>query len=62
MKLAISLFDKFLSDRKLEFRAIIIGGAALNLMGVISRETRDVDFLDPEIPAEIKKAQKGFRS
>lgn len=60
MKLAIKKFDQFLREKGLEFSAIIIGGAALNLMGVITRETQDVDFLDPEIPAEIKKASKEF--
>ena len=60
MKNEIILFDKFLSDKRLELEAIIIGGAALNIMGVITRETRDVDFLDPEIPNEIKKASIEF--
>ncbi len=60
MKKEIILFDNFLSDKGFEFEAIIIGGAALNIMGVITRETRDVDFLDPEIPHEIKKASIEF--
>ena len=29
-------------------------------MDVISRQTKDVDFLDPDIPEEIKKASENF--
>jgi len=56
----VTLFDEFLSKKKLKFEAIIIGGAALNIMDVISRNTKDVDFLDPEIPSAIKNASIEF--
>ena len=60
MKEVIIRFDSHLKDLGLKFEAIIIGGAALNIMDVISRETKDVDFLDPDIPEEIKKASIDF--
>ena len=60
MREAIEKFDKFLKIKNLSFDAIIIGGAALGLLGIISRETHDVDFLDPQIPLEIKNASIEF--
>lgn len=60
MRTEIQLFDNYLAKRKIEFSAIIIGGAALNIMGIISRETRDIDFLDPEIPVMVKEASVDF--
>jgi len=57
----VKAFDEYLFDRKLKFEAIVIGGAALNLLGVVSRETRDCDVLDPKIPEEIIKAADEFR-
>ena len=60
MKNVIVAFDKYLVDQGLTFEAIIIGGAALNILDISSRKTRDVDCLDPEIPEEIKVASKEF--
>ena len=60
MKEVLVRFDCFLNDLGLQFEAIIIGGAALNIMDVITRETKDVDFLDPDIPEEIKNASVDF--
>ena len=60
MKQVIARFDSYLSYLGLDFEAIIIEGAALNIMDVIKRETKDVDFLDPEIPEKIKKASVDF--
>jgi hypothetical protein len=57
---AISEFDKYLSKLRLEFEAIIIGGAALSILNVISRMTEDIDCIDPEIPEEIKFASIEF--
>ena len=56
----INNFDSFLEERGLHFDAIIIGGAALNLLGITSRYTRDCDILDPTIPEAIIKAAKLF--
>ena len=56
----IPAFDKYLSARNLQFEAIAIGGTALSLLGVISRETRDCDILSPDIPEEILEASRSF--
>ncbi|MGB0452640.1 MAG: DUF6036 family nucleotidyltransferase [Bacteriovoracaceae bacterium] len=58
----INEFDVFLSKKNISFEAVIIGGAALNLMNITSRVTRDVDFLDPSIPENIKKASIEFKN
>lgn len=60
MRNVIVEFDKYLEIQRLRFEAIIIGGAALNILDISSRKTRDVDCLDPEIPEEIKIASKEF--
>ena len=60
MREAIEKFDMYLMELDLNFEAVIIGGAALNIMDIISRQTKDVDFLDPDIPEEIKKASINF--
>jgi hypothetical protein len=41
-------FDLFLEELGVGFEAIVVGGAALNLLGVISRTTKDCDVLDPK--------------
>jgi Nucleotidyltransferase of unknown function (DUF6036) len=53
-------FDQYLADRRLPFEAVVIGGAALNLLGVVSPLTKDCDILHPEIPNEIAEASRGF--
>jgi len=56
----IEAFDLFLRDRGLRFDAVVIGGAALSLLGVLSRPTKDIDILVPEIPQEIHIAARAF--
>ncbi len=56
----IPQFDQYLKHRNLSFEGIVIGGAALALLGVISRETQDCDIIDPVIPHEILEAAKDF--
>lgn len=56
----IGLFDEYLSERKTHFQAICIGGTALALLGIISRETQDCDILLPEIPGNIKMFSEEF--
>lgn len=56
----VALFDRYLEARGLRFDAVVIGGAALNLLGVVSRLTKDCDILFPEIPGEIAEASQGF--
>jgi hypothetical protein len=53
-------FDRYVSERGLHFEAVVIGGAALNLLGVVSRMTKDCDILYPEIPKEIAEASRAF--
>ena len=58
----IEAFDAWLEPRSLRLEAIVVGGAALSLLGVISRQTRDVDILHPELPREVTEAAKAFAS
>ena len=53
-------FDQYLAKRHLQFEAVAIGGAALNLLGVVSRLTMDCDILYPEIPRDIAEAARAF--
>jgi hypothetical protein len=53
-------FDAYLAAKGLSFDAIVIGGAALAILGTITRETQDCDVLSPKIPADILKAAKDF--
>jgi hypothetical protein len=56
----IEAFDTHLHGRGLRFEAVVIGGSALGLMGVIERPTRDLDILDPEVPPGIAEAAREF--
>jgi Nucleotidyltransferase of unknown function (DUF6036) len=53
-------FDDYLADRSLRLEAVVIGGAALNLLGVVSRPTKDCDILHPALPREIVEAARAF--
>lgn len=44
----------FFPEKERVFDAILIGAAALQIMGVVKRETMDFDILDPKIPKKIK--------
>jgi len=55
-------FDVFLAEQGLRLDAVVIGGTALGLLGVVSRHTRDCDILHPELPLEITAAAKLFAS
>ena len=56
----LPLFDQWLSERSLKFDAVVLGGVALSLLGVVKRETRDCDILHPVLPEEIRAAAKAF--
>jgi hypothetical protein len=58
----IKKFDLYLHKNNMTFEAVVIGGAALSILGIISRQTQDVDVLDPEIPSDIIEAAKLFAS
>jgi len=59
-KETIAQFDDFLFEQELQFQGIVIGGAALGLLGVMNRQTRDCDILYPELPEQIVEAAKAF--
>ena len=56
----LAAFDRYLAERGLQFSAVVIGGAALNLLGVVSRSTKDCDVLYPELPPVIVEAARTF--
>lgn len=56
----IQRFDAFVAGRGLRLDAVVVGGAALNLLGVVTRTTRDCDVLVPELSKEIKEASRTF--
>jgi hypothetical protein len=56
----VPAFDRHLGRKKLTFSAVAIGGAALSILGVITRHTRDLDLLEAEIPEAIRKAAVEF--
>ncbi len=56
----ITRFDTFLYKQRLRLEAVVVGGAALSLLGVIDRQTRDVDVLHPGIPKQVKSAATVF--
>ena len=60
MKDVLDQFDEFLYEKQLSFNGVIIGGTALILMNITNRFTRDIDFIEPVLPSEIKLAAKTF--
>ncbi|MBC7975754.1 MAG: hypothetical protein H7138_12315 [Myxococcales bacterium] len=59
-RLTIEAFDQHLVRLGLRFDAVVIGGSALALLGVVARQTRDVDILAPALPREIAEAAREF--
>lgn len=55
-------FDDFLASQNLTLQAVLIGGSALALLGVVDRPTRDFDILHPELSPEILQAARDFAS
>lgn len=53
-------FDACLASHWLAFRGVIVAGSAIALLGMAGRQTRDCDVLDPEIPADVAAAARGF--
>lgn len=56
----IEAFDLHLAGVGLRFEGVIIGGSALVLLGVVSRNTKDVDVLVPRVPPVIANAARDF--
>ena len=53
-------FDTFLAARGLSLEAVVIGGAALNLLGIVHRATEDCDIIYPLLPEAIVTAAREF--
>jgi len=56
----IEAFDARLTGLDLRLEAIVIGGSALALLGVTSRQTRDFDIIAPELPIAILEVASAF--
>lgn len=56
----LDLFDDHLAKEGLRLDAVVIGGAALNLLGIVSRYTKDCDILYPEISKEVRESARAF--
>lgn len=56
----VSQFDAYLASRALRLDAVVIGGAALVLLGVIDRQTKDCDVLHPRLPEDVAEAAREF--
>ena len=56
----IKAFDAHLVAGGLSLEAIVIGGSALALLGVTSRQTRDFDIIAPELSTTILDAARAF--
>jgi len=56
----LTRFDVFLTARGLGLDAIVVGGTALALLGVVTRETRDCDVIHPELSGDVQDAAKAF--
>ncbi len=56
----IPRFDSFLAEQGLALEAIATGGAALALLGIIGRETRDCDLIEPDLSSTLREASRAF--
>lgn len=56
----IEAFDRHLLTHALRLEAMVVGGSALALLGVVSRETRDFDILSPLLPTPVADAARHF--
>lgn len=56
----LQAFDRHLADRNLRLKAVVIGGAALNLLGIVHRTTKDCDILHPTLPTPVVEAARAF--
>lgn len=56
----LQAFDAYLAERNLVLEAVVIGGTALALLGVITRPTKDCDVLAPPLSEALREAARGF--
>ena len=54
-------FDDFLHQKAIQFKAVVIGSGALTIMGLLHRQTVDIDVLQPKIPEKIIQLAEIFR-
>jgi hypothetical protein len=59
-KTTLTAFDGLLVERDLRLEAVVVGGTALNLLGVLSRPTKDCDILWPALPPPVALAAQAF--
>ncbi len=57
----IKKFDGYLAEKSYEFAGVIIGGAALHVLKVTNRATRDIDFLSPSLDEQVLLLAEEFR-
>jgi len=57
----IRKFDQFLSEKGVSFEGFAIGAGALHILGVIQRQTVDIDVITPDIPQRIQELAEEFR-
>lgn len=56
----IKVFDQFLHAKGESFSGVIVGAGALVLIGITTRNTKDIDVLDPMLPAHIQELADDF--
>lgn len=56
----LQAFDAYLVPRGLELEAVVIGGAALALLDVVARPTKDCDVLAPPLSVALRDAARDF--
>ena len=56
----IEAFDRHLSGPGLRLEAVVVGGSALALLDVVTRETRDFDILAPVLTPDLEAAARTF--
>lgn len=56
----LPLFDRFLASKGLFLEITVAGGAALQLLGVVTRATKDCDVVDPDLSEDILSASREF--
>src|SRR5436309_14174779 len=56
----LELFDEHLAKKVLRLDSLVIVRAALKLLGIVSRYTKDCDILYPEISKEVHESARAF--
>ena len=57
----LTAFDRYLADRGLTLEAVVVGGAALNLLGVITRQTARLRHPAPGSSVRDPGRRRGLR-